>query len=283
MLLKISNLQKNYKDFGLDCSLEAEEGRVTGLIGANGAGKSTTFKAVLGLIWPDGGTIELFGKDLSDITPEDKRRIGTVMSESCFNMMLTVNDIIAIMGAMYPKFDKECFRNKCSHYKLPFDKQIKEFSTGMKAKLKVLAAMSYDAQLLILDEPTVGLDYMTRNELIDEMREFMEEEGKAILLSSHISEDLEGICDDVYFLHQGKILLHEDTDKILSEYGVLKVSEEQYQALDKRHISHQIKTAFGYELLTSEKQYYMDNYRELVIEKGSIDLLTMFLTKGETV
>lgn len=281
MLLKISNLQKNYKDFKLDCSLEVEEGRITGLIGANGAGKSTTFKAVLGLIKPDGGSVKIFGKDLSEITPEDKRNIGAVLSESGFSTMLTVKDIIKIMAAMYPAFHKERFLEKCSHYQLPPDKQIKDFSTGMKAKLKVLTAMSYDAKLLILDEPTVGLDYMTRNELIDEMREFMEEEGKAILLSSHISEDLEGICDDVYFLHQGKILLHEETDRILSEYGVLKVSEEQYRTLDKSHISYQMKTNFGYELLTKEKQYYLDNYRDIVIEKGSIDLLTVFLTKGE--
>lgn len=282
MILKISNLQKNYKDFNLNCSMEIEEDRVTGLIGANGAGKSTTFKAVLGLIKPDGGTIEIFGKDLSEITPEDKRKIGTVLSESSFSVMLTVKDIVKMMGAMYPAFDKERFLNKCSHYQIPLDKQMKDFSTGMKAKLKVLVAMSYDAKLLILDEPTVGLDYLTRNALLDEMREFMEKEGKTIVLSSHISEDLEGICDDVYFLCEGKILLHEDTDKILSEYGVLKVSEEQYRTLDKSHISHKIKTNFGYELLTTDKQYYMDNYRDLIIEKGSIDLLTMFLTKGET-
>lgn len=283
MLLKINGLRKDYQDFQLNCSLEVHEGRVTGLIGANGAGKSTTFKAVLGLIYPDGGTIELFGKKLSEVTKEDKFQIGTVMAEKGFSTMLKVKDITAVMGAMYPKFDKERFLEKCQHYQLPLDKPLKDFSTGMKAKLKVLVAMSYDAKLLILDEPTVGLDYMTRNELIDEMKDYMEAEDHAILISSHISSDLEGICDDLYFLHDGKILLHEDTDKILSDYGVLKVTEEQFQTLENTYVSYQMKTAFGYELLTKERQFYAENYPELVVERGSIDQVILFLTKGVAV
>lgn len=281
MLLRIQNLQKNYQDFHLNCSLEVEAGRVTGLIGANGAGKSTTFKSVLGLVHPDGGTVEIFGKDLSKATAKDKQQIGTVMAENGFSIVLNIKGITAILNAMYPKFEKEAFLQKCEHYQLPFDKPIKDFSTGMKAKLKVLIAMSYDAKLLIMDEPTVGLDYMTRNELLDEMRTYMEKEDRAILLSSHISEDLEGICDDLYFLQDGQVLLHEDTDKIISDYGILKVDEAQYALLDQTYLTHRIRTSFGYEVLTKEKQFYMDNYPEVVIEKGSIDQVIMFLTKGE--
>lgn len=281
MLLRIQNLQKNYQDFHLNCSLEVEAGRVTGLIGANGAGKSTTFKSVLGLVHPDGGTVELFGKDLSEVTAKDKQQIGTVMAENGFSIVLNIKGITSILNAMYPKFEKEAFLQKCKHYQLPFDKPIKDFSTGMKAKLKVLISMSYDAKLLIMDEPTVGLDYMTRNELLDEMRTYMEKEDRAILLSSHISEDLEGICDDLYFLQDGQVLLHEDTDKIISDYGILKVNEAQYALLNQTYLTHRIRTSFGYEVLTKEKQFYMDNYPEVVIEKGSIDQVIMFLTKGE--
>lgn len=280
MLLKIDGLKKNYKDFSLDCSMQVKKGRVTGVIGANGAGKTTTFKAILGLLFPDGGSIEVFGKDISKITREDKMQIGTVLAEIGFSSQLKVKDIVGIMKAMYPKFDEERFLKKCEHYKIPQNKLIKEFSTGTKAKLRMLTAMSYDAKLLILDEPTLGLDYMTRNEIIDEMRDFMENEENGILISSHISSDLEGICDDLYFLHEGKIRLHEDTDTILSEYGVLKVSREQYEQLKEKQFLFEIQTDYGFEVLTREKQYYVDNYPDYVIEKGSVDQVIRFITKG---
>lgn len=281
MLLKIDGLKKNYGDFHLDCSLEVKKGRITGIIGANGAGKTTTFKAILGLIRPDEGSVKVLGKDFSEITKEDKACIGTVMAENGFSSMLKVNEIASIMDALYPKFQKKDFLEKCEHFQLPLNKPVKDFSTGMKAKLKVILAMSYEASLLILDEPTVGLDYLTRNELLDQMRDYMEQEDRGILISSHISEDLESICDDLYFLSKGTILLHEDTDKILSDYGVLKLSEEQYDALDKRFVSYLRKNTYGYELLTANRQFYADNYPELVLEKGSIDQVYVFLMKGE--
>ena len=283
MLLKLDKVQKQYKDFSLNCSIQVKEGCVTGIIGANGAGKSTTFKAILGLIQTDGGTVEILGKNQKDITVQDKEEIGVVLSENTFSCVLTIKDVIAVMKAMYQKFDQKLFIRKCEKYGLPLDKQIKDFSTGMKAKFKLLIAMSYDAKLLILDEPTVGLDSVIRGELLDEMREFMNQEGKAILISSHISSDLEGLCDDLYFIQDGKILFHEDTDVILSEYAMLKVSEEQYRTIDKTYILYQRKASFGYELLTKERQYYLDNYREIVAEKGNIDDVMLLVTKGEAV
>lgn len=281
MLLKLDHVQKQYKDFSLDCSLQVNEGCVTGLIGANGAGKSTTFKAVLGLIRTDGGTIELLGKDSRKMTSLDKQQIGVVLSENTFNGILTVKDVTAVMEASYRNFHKNLFLDKCEKYGLPLNKPIKEFSTGMKAKFKLLIAMSHDAGLLILDEPTAGLDSVARSELLDEMREFMNRDGRAILISSHISSDLEGLCDDLYFLQNGRILFHEDTDVILSDYAILKVNGEQYRALDKNHILYKAVKPFGYELLTNEKQYYLDNYREIVAEKGNIDDVMLMIAKGE--
>ena len=283
MLLRAENVQKQYKDFKLNCSLQVEEGCVTGLIGANGAGKSTLFKAILGLIQTDGGSIEILGKNQKVQTISDKEEIGVVLAENTFSCVLTVKDIVAMMQAMYHRFNKEQFLKKCEKYQLPMDKQLKEFSTGMKAKLKLLVAMSYDAKLLLLDEPTVGLDSVIRSELLDEMREFMNQEGKAILISSHISSDLEGLCDDFYFIQNGSIVLHEDTDVLLSDYATLKVSKEQYDKIDKEYILYRKEEAFGYQLLTKEKQYYMDNYRDLVAERGSIDDLMLLVTKGEAV
>ncbi|MCM1173497.1 MAG: ABC transporter ATP-binding protein [Blautia sp.] len=280
MLLRLNNVQKQYKDFCLNCTLEVDEGRITGIIGANGAGKSTTFKAVLGLIRTDGGTIEILGKDSREITVMDKQQIGVVLAESTFNDVLTIQDIIPVMRAMYPAFQKEKFLRKCEQYDLPLNKAFKDFSTGMKAKFKLLLAMSYEAKLLILDEPTAGLDAVVRNDLLDEMREYMKQDERSILVSSHISSDLEGLCDDLYFIQNGEILFHEDTDVILSDYAVLKVSEEQYRRLDKSYIACEMKEAFGYKLLTKEKQFYLDNYPEIVMEKGNIDEIMLMMTKG---
>ena len=280
MLLKAGNVQKQYKDFKLNCSLEVPKGCVTGVIGANGAGKSTTLKAVLGLIRMDSGTVEILGKNLKELTPKDKEELGVVLAESTFSCMMTVKDVLAVMEAMYEKFDRDYFLEKCRRYQLPMDKKMKDFSTGMKAKLKLLAAMSHGARLLILDEPTVGLDSVTRAELLDEMRGFMEGEDRGILISSHISSDLEGLCDDLYFMQNGTILLHEDTDVLLSEYAVMKVTKEQYEALDKRYVLYRKEESFGYELLAKEKQYYLDNYRDIVVENGSIDALMMLITKA---
>ncbi|MCM1049983.1 MAG: ABC transporter ATP-binding protein [Clostridiales bacterium] len=280
-MLKLDHVQKKYNDFTLDCSLELEQGRVTGLIGSNGAGKSTTFKAVLGLISIDGGTIEILDKDSRKISALDKQQIGAVLSESTFSNMLAIKDVIPVMKAEYRDFNKEWFLQKCAAYNLPLNKPLKEFSTGMKAKFKLLIAMSYGARLLILDEPTAGLDSVVRNEILGELREFMNTENRAVLISSHISTDLEGLCDDLYFLQNGAILFHEDTDVILSDYAIMKVNEEQYQQLDKRYVLYRNKRPFGYELLTNERRYYMDNYPEIVMEKGSIDEVMLMITKGE--
>lgn len=281
MILRLEGVKKQYGNFNLDCSIQLEAGYVTGIIGANGAGKSTTFKAILGLIKTDGGKIEILGKDSSEITALDKQQIGVVLAENTFSEVLTIQDVTAVMSAMYKNFHKDDFLKKCEQYGLPVKKQIKHFSTGMKAKLKLLLAMSYDAKLLILDEPTAGLDAVVRSELLDEMREYMSHDDRAIIVSSHISSDLEGLCDDLYFLQDGKVLFHEDTDVILSDYAILKVDEKQYQTIDKNHISYKKKESYGYELLTKEKQFYLDNYPEIVADRGSIDDVMLMITKGE--
>ena len=283
MLVKLDNVQKHYGDFSLSCSIQLKEGHITGIIGANGAGKSTMFKSILGLISTDGGTVEILGKEGSKLDTSDKQQIGVVFADSTFNGSFSIMDITTIMENMYDNFDKKTYLEKCEKYGLPLKKRIHDFSTGMTAKFKLLTAMSYGAKLLILDEPTVGLDSVVRSDLLDEMREFMEQEGRAILISSHISSDLEGLCDDLYFLKDGNILFHEDTDVILSDYAILKVSEEQYQNLDKNHVIYRKKEPFGYMLLTGNKQYYLDNYREIVAERGSIDDVLLMMAKGERI
>ena len=280
-MIKTEHLKKNYKNFTLDCSLEIRSGCITGLIGQNGAGKSTTFKAILGLISTDGGSIRIFGKDISEITPEDKQDIGVVLSDSGFSGYLTIDDIIPVLESLYKNFDKAFFMAQADSFNLPHNKKIKEFSTGMKAKLKVLAAISHNAKLLILDEPTAGLDVVARSEILEMLRDFMEkDENRSILISSHISGDLETLCDDVYMIHDGRIIMHEDTDVLLSDYALIKVDSQQYAVLDKQYILRIKEEKYGYSCLTNQKQFYIENYPKIAIEKGKIDEIITMMVRG---
>ena len=282
-MLKIDGIEKKYKDFHLNCTMEVRSGYVTGLIGSNGAGKSTTFKAILELIKLDGGSISLFDKDIQDITIADKEDLGIVLAESGFSGYLTIKKIIPILSKLYGRFNKEYFLEQCNQFKLPLDKPLKDFSTGMRAKINLIIAISHDAKLLILDEPTAGLDVIARDELLEMLRIYMETENRSILISSHISGDLEGLCDDLYMIKEGKIIFHEDTDVLLGEYGTLKLDEDQYKEIDKTQLIYMKKETFGYLCLTKNKQYYLDNYPEYVIEKGNIDDVVTIIEKGEKV
>ncbi|MCI9487405.1 MAG: ABC transporter ATP-binding protein [Lachnospiraceae bacterium] len=281
-MLKIEHLKKHYDNFSLDCSLEVRPGCVTGLIGQNGAGKSTSFKAVLGLISSDSGSITILGKDLREFTPKDRENLGVVLSDSGFSGYLTVKDILPILKNLYKNFDASFFAEQLRRFRLPPDKKIKDFSTGMKAKLKILVAVSHHAKLLILDEPTAGLDVIARDELLELLREFMEQdEERSILISSHISSDLESLCDDIYMIHDGSMILHEDTDVLLSDYALLKVDEDQFAKLDKQFVLRSKKESYGYRCLTDQKQYYMENYPKIVIERGTIDEVITMMIRGQ--
>lgn len=282
MLLQIKDIEKQYKKFKLHCSMEVMEGHITGLIGQNGAGKSTTFKAILDLIHLDSGEIFLFGKNHTKLTNKEREDIGVVLSNATFPDRMTPHEIGHVMENLYSKFHLDHFYRQCEKKEIPLDKQIKEFSTGMKAKLKVIIALSHQAKFLILDEPTEGLDVIARKEILDLLREYMEEEeDRAILISSHISSDLEGLCDDLYMIHQGNIILHEDTDTILSQYGLIKVDEKQYEKLEKKYLIRRKKETFGYSCLTDQRQFYLENYPEIIVEKGTIDEVIEMMIKGE--
>lgn len=246
------------------------------------AGKTTTFKALLGLISIDGGSIQIFDKNLQEFQVQDKQKLGVVLSDSGFSGYLTVDDIIPVLAHLYDSFDQSFFLQHLQKFGLPRGKKIREFSTGMKAKLKVLAAISHNPRLLILDEPTAGLDVVARDELLDMLRTFMEQdEQRSILISSHISSDLETMCDDLYMIHDGRIILHEDTDVLLSDYALLKVNEEQYRRLDTQYLLCSRKESYGYSCLTNQKQFYLENYPEIAIEKGSIDNVVTMMIRGE--
>ena len=281
MLVQLDRVMKKYGSFALELNMQIPENQIIGLIGANGAGKSTTFKLMIGLIRPDQGNAEVFGRNAAELGAEEKQKIGVVFSDSGFSEYLRVQQLIPVMKRFYPDFQEKEFRKRCERFKIPLNKQIKDFSTGMKAKLNVLLALSHDSSLLLLDEPTAGLDVVAREEILDLLREYMEIPGRSIVISSHISGDLEHFCDDLYMIHEGKIVLHEETDRILEEYGFLKVSDQEYEALDKEYLLRVRKEPFGYSCLTDQKNYYLENHPGIVVEKGSVDEVISMLVKGE--
>ena len=259
-MIKINQLKKSYPGFDLNVSMNIKKGLVTGLIGKNGSGKSTIYKSILDLIQIDDGSITILNKDKDD---------------------LTIKDLKKILKASYLSFDDSYFTSKVNLYQLPWDKQIRSFSFGMKSKLKIICALSHNAQLLLLDEPTLGLDVIARDEILDLLREFMEkDENHTILISSHISNDLEHLCDYVYMIDDGNILLEEEMDALLSCYGILKVDNKQMTEMDLSYILRKKKEVIGYTLLTNQKQFYLENYPDIVIENNNIDEFIYMMIKG---
>ena len=281
-MLEIKGLVKDYGDFRLNCSMKVGKGCITGLVGQNGAGKSTTFKAALGLISCDSGEVSILGKPSSELTAQDRQKMGVALNNSGFSGYLRVKDIVPVLRAMYPEFDEGRFKNICRKFSVPENKMIKDFSTGMKAKLKVIVAVTHNAEFLLLDEPTSGLDVVTRRDVMDLLREYMEEnEDRSILISSHISTDLEGLCDDIYMIHNGQIVLHEDTDVLLNNYALIKADREQFARLDKEYILKVRRERYGYDCLTNQKQYYRENYPDVVVEQGNLDEVIAMMIGGE--
>lgn len=280
-MLKIDHLTKTYGDFRLDVSMEVKPGFVTGLVGRNGSGKSTTFKSILGLVCPEGGNVQVLGTDGKRLSAAELEQIGTVLADVGFSEMLTVRDINRILQSIYEKHDGASFLEQCACFSLPENKKLKDFSSGMRAKLKLLIAVSHGAKLLVLDEPTLGLDVAMRESMLDLLRGYMlEEEGRSILISSHIATDLEGLCDDIYLINDGRILLHEETDVLLSSYAVIKPDAAQYEQIDKKYILQTKQEPYGFSCLTNQRQFYAENYPKLVIEQGGIDDLILYMIGG---
>ena len=280
-MIRMQDVRKKYGDYEFRMSMEIPHGRISGLVGKNGAGKSTAIKLMLGLAKPDSGSISVLGSAGRELSPAVKQKIGVSLAESGFSSQLSIEDMKHILSKMYREFDRQLFTKQCEKMKLPEKKKMKDFSTGMKAKLKVLTALTHNADLLILDEPTAGLDIEARNEILDLLREYVTyNEKSSILITSHIATDLESLCDDIYLIHDGKMIIHEDTDVILEQYGVLKVSEEQYGKLDQRAILKSRRESYGYACFTSDRKFYQENYPGIVVEKGGIDELILMMTGG---
>lgn len=249
-VLEIRNLTKSYPGFTLDnLNLVLPSGCIMGLIGENGAGKSTTIKLILDMIHKDSGSITIFGKDNGDGIELTKEDIGIVMDEVGIPECLTVREVGNVMKHTFQNWDEVEYARLVQKLALPDKKQFKEFSRGMKMKLGIAIALSHHAKLLILDEATSGLDPVVRDEVVEMFHDFTRDESHSILISSHIVSDLEKLCDYIAFLHKGKLLLFEEKDQLLSEYGLIHCTADELQSLPADAVKYKKENAYGVEAM----------------------------------
>lgn len=245
--LEIRGLTKHFADFTLeDLNLTLPGGCILGLIGENGAGKSTTIRLILGMLRADSGTVTILGQDSRENPVLTKQDIGVVLDEVGIPECMTPKQVGKVMANVFLRWNAETYQGLLARFSLPENKKFKEFSKGMKMKLGLAVALSHEAKLLILDEATGGLDPVVRDEVVDMLAEFTRDETHAILISSHIVSDLEKLCDYVAFLHKGKLLLCEEKDLLLSEYGILHCKPEE---LPEEGILHKKQNAYGIEAI----------------------------------
>ena len=282
--LQINGLTKEYPGFKLDhVSFTLPCGTIMGLIGENGAGKSTTINAVLDLIRKDDGNILFWGKELSHNPRQLKEDIGVVFDGINFYETLTPVKVGKISAAAYRQWDPAAYNGFLDQFQLPADKEIKTFSKGMKMKLSIAAALSHHPKLLILDEATSGLDPVMRDDILDVFLDFIQDETHSILMSSHITTDLEKVADYITFIHQGKIVFSKPKDELIYNYGILRCGAEDFHRLDPADILAWRKNDYQWDVLVEDKNKAMSRYRSIVIDNPSIDDILLLYVKGEQV
>lgn len=281
--IRISNLCKNYGSFQLEnVSFTLPQGCIMGLIGENGAGKSTTLKLILNLIRRDSGEISIFGLDPVKEERKIKEQIGVVFDENFFHDVLRARDIPSILRPIYTNWDDRLYDSLCTRFQLPQEKKIKEYSRGMKMKLSIAAAMAHHPRLLLLDEATSGLDPVVRNEILDLFQEFIQDERNSILLSSHITSDLERVADYITFLHQGRVLASESKDDLLLSYRVLRCGAERFHSIDQSNVIGFRKSGVGVEALVKPDPTRPHAYDGCVLDPATLEDIMVFYVKGDT-
>lgn len=275
--LEVVDVSKKYEGFALEqVNIKLPRGYIMGFIGENGAGKTTTIKLILDLIKRDAGRISVLGKDNLTELNQVKEHLGVVMEDSYFPDNLTAVNVNSICKNIYKTWDEAKYEALRKQFSLPGGKIIKEYSKGMKMKLSIAAALSHGTKLLILDEATSGLDPIVREEILDVFLEFIQDEKNSVLMSSHIISDLEKACDYITFIHQGKILFSRSKDELLTDYGVLKCSEEEFTGIDDSAVKGYRKNSFGVEALVLK-----DKIRgRVTIDRASIEDIMLYHIKG---
>lgn len=281
-ILEIKNLSKKYKEFELkDINFSLPKGVIMGFVGENGAGKTTTIKAILNLINRDSGEIKIFGSKLEDNEKEIKENIGILLDDSFLSEYLTTIDLHKIMKNIYKNWDEKLYFKYLDDFKLPKNKIVKDFSNGMRMKVRIAIALSHHPKLLILDEPTSGLDPVARNEILDIFQDFIQDEENGILVSSHITSDLERVADFITFINEGEIVFSKTKDEILDNFGIAKCTEEEFKKIDKNDFVKFRKAKYEYDVLIENKTEFKKKYDVQVIDRANIDDIIYIYIKGE--
>ena len=280
--IELQKVSKKYGDFELkNISFNVPEGCIVGLIGENGAGKTTTIKSILNITNSE-GIIKVLEKDNKQKGKEIKEEIGVVLDDSFLSEYLNAKQINAIMKDVYKNWDENKYFDYLKQFNLPKNKLIKEFSSGMKMKLKITTAISHNPKILILDEPTSGLDPIVRNEILDIFRKYIQEdETRSILLSTHITTDLEHISDYIVFIEKGKMVFNLPTSELLENYGIVKCSNEDFMKIQQSDYIKFKKEKYQYEVLISDKNKFKQKYNIKTIDKPSIEDIMLFYIKGD--
>ena len=280
-ILEVKNLSKKYIGFELkDINFNLPKGMIMGFIGENGAGKTTTIKAILDIIQNYKGNIKIFGLDNRKDEAKIKEDIGIVLDDMFFPEILTANDINSILKDTYKNWDSKLYYKYLKDFGLPNNKPIKTLSKGMRKKLEIATALSHHPKLLILDEPTSGLDPIARNEVIDIFQDFIQNEECSILLSSHITTDLEHIADYITFINKGEILLSKTCNELLEKYGIVKCTEAEFKKIDKKDYIRYKQTKYEYDVLVENKKEFSKKYSVNTIDKITLEDLMLLMIKG---
>ena len=281
--IEIQGITKKYDGFTLDnISFNVPRGSIMGFVGQNGAGKTTTIRSILNIIPIDSGKISLLGMDHLKNEDEIKERIAVVFDEMPFHDLFTAKDMGRIFKGLYQKWSDQTFQQFMERFQLPMNKKLGKFSKGMKMKMQIACALSHEAELLIMDEATTGLDPVVRSEILDIFLEYLQDEDHSILMSSHITSDLEKIADSVTFIDKGRILLSGYKDEILDSHGILKCTKRDYKDLDSEDFISARLTDFGAEALVSDRAAVARKYSGAVIDPASLDeIMVYYVNKGK--
>lgn len=275
--IEINGLTKKYDGFTLDAiSFAVPKGCIMGFIGQNGAGKTTTIRALLNIIKTDGGSIRMLGMDHVKDEYAIKEQIAAVFDELPFHESFTANQVNTMFKGLYTNWDEERFFAYLDRFCLPRKKKIAKFSKGMKMKLQIATALSHGAKLLIMDEATTGLDPVVRNEILDIFREYIQDEDHSVLMSSHITSDLEKIADCVTFIDRGKILLTGFKDEILERHALMKCTKADFEAVSAGdYISARVND-FGAELMVADISAAKRQYPEFTFDRTALEEIMLF-------
>lgn len=280
--LEVYGLTKRYPDFLLnEVSFAVPRGTIVGLIGENGAGKSTTIKAILNLIKKDAGQIEILGRKEQEIDFDTRNRIGVVFDKHNFPASMSPNNLGKLLETVYPLWDRNLYWELLKKLSLPLNRKIKKLSKGMKMKLAIAVALSHHSEILILDEATSGLDPIVRDDILDILLEFVQEENHSILVSSHITSDLEKIADYIVFLHEGRVVFSKPKDELRYYYGIMKCGAAQFDKIDRADIVAYRKQDFEWQILVADRNEAQKKYPDSIIDPATLDDIMLLFIKGE--